>query len=50
MNRIALDRVTKEVMAWAGVALAGGHELEAELSAYSWLSHPEHRPLHVAII
>ncbi len=41
MNRIALDPVTKEVMAWAGVALAGGQALEAELSAYAWLSHPE---------
>jgi hypothetical protein len=40
MNRIALDPVTKDVMAWAGLAMAGGQALEAELSAYAWLSHP----------
>ena len=40
-NRIALDPVTKDVMAWAGVAIAGGQALEAELSAYAWLSHPD---------
>lgn len=38
---IDLDPVTKDVMAWAGVAMAGGQALEAELSAYTWLSHPD---------
>src|SRR5690348_2142956 len=38
---IQLDPVTKDVMAWAGVAMAGGQALEAELSAYTWLSHPD---------
>jgi hypothetical protein len=35
-----LDPDTEEVMAWAGVALAWGQALEAELSAFAWLSHP----------
>jgi hypothetical protein len=37
---IDLDPDTEEVMAWAGVALAWGQALEAELSAFAWLSHP----------
>lgn len=41
MSTFALDPVTKDVMAWAGVAMAGGQALEAELSAYAWLSHPD---------
>jgi len=41
MNQFALDPVTKDVMAWAGVAMAQGQALEAELSAYAWLAHPK---------
>ncbi len=35
-----LDPDTDDVMAWAGVALAWGQALEAELSAFAWLAHP----------
>ncbi|TAN32362.1 hypothetical protein EPN29_09320 [bacterium] len=38
---VELDPITRDVMAWAGVAMAWGQALEAELSAYAWLSHPK---------